>query len=98
MRFDTEVYFQRITSTYNANTGDYEDSIEETKKYADVTDSGVNTMRLVYGAIKQGSVTIRLQNQHTMPFDRIRIGNKQYSVDMERKLCRMHIFVASEVQ
>mgnify|MGYP000662402319 CR=1 FL=1 len=31
------------------------------KRHASVTDTGTDTMNLVYGAIKQGSKTVRLQ-------------------------------------
>ena len=76
----------------------YNDSVTETKQYASVTDSGTQTMLLVYGKIKQGSLTIRLQNHISEPFDRIRIGDKHYSVDMMRTLCRMQVLIVSEVQ
>lgn len=98
MRFDKPIYFQRVTSEYDASTGDYSDDIKETKKRASVTDSGVETMHLIYGAIYQGSKTIRLQNHYNEPFDSIRIGSKKYNVDFSRKLDNKHIFVVSEVQ
>ena len=98
MRFDKEIFFERITSDFDENTGNYTESVTETKQYASVTDSGTQTMLLVYGKIKQGSLTIRLQNHYSEPFDRIRIGNKHYSVDMTRKFCRMQVLVVSEVQ
>ena len=100
MRCDTEVFFQSITTgEYDESTGDYdEDKITEEKKYASVTDTGTDTMNLVYGAIKQGSKTVRLQMHYKKPFDRIRIGNVLYRVDFERKLRTKHVFVVSEVQ
>nr|DAF28441.1 MAG TPA: ASCH domain protein [Caudoviricetes sp.]DAJ14583.1 MAG TPA: ASCH domain protein [Siphoviridae sp. ctdzB12] len=55
-------------------------------------------MNLVYGAIKQGSKTVRLQMHYKKPFDLIRIGNVLYRVDFERKLRTKHVFVVSEVQ
>nr|DAE07512.1 MAG TPA: hypothetical protein [Siphoviridae sp. ct0zh2]DAZ22451.1 MAG TPA: hypothetical protein [Caudoviricetes sp.] len=55
-------------------------------------------MNLVYGSIKQGSKTVRLQTQYRKPFDRIRIGEILYRVDFERKLRTKHVFVVSEVQ
>lgn len=98
MRFDTEIFFERIESVFDEETGNYTDSVTEVKQYASVTDSGAQTMSLVYGKVKQGSLTIRLQNHYCEPFDRIRIGEKHYSVDMVRKFCRMQVFVVSEVQ
>lgn len=100
MRFDTPVYFQSTKQgEYNPHTGNYgPDTISETKKYSNVTDTGTETMSIVYGSIKQGSKVIRLQNHYTSPFDRIRINGKVYRVDYEKKLKVKHIFVVSEVQ
>lgn len=100
MRFDTPIYFERIQQgEYDASTGNYgEDTRTEEKRLAAVTDTGTETMTLVYGSLKQGSKTIRLQNHYAQPFDSIRIGDKQYRVDRERKLRVKHIFVVSEVQ
>ncbi len=97
MRFDTPIYFQRITAgKLNTETHNYDDDvIVEVKRYADVTDSGVETLNLVYGEIKQGSKTVRIQRAYNEPFDRIRIGDKTYRVDLAR---RGKSFVVSEVQ
>lgn len=100
MRFDTPIYFERITpGEYDTSTGNYgEDTTEKELRYAAVTDSTTETMTVVYGAVKQGSLTVRLQNHYTKPFDHIRIGKKAYRVDRERKLRLKHTFVVSEVQ
>lgn len=100
MRFDTPIYFERIRQgEYDTSTGDYgEDATEKDLRYAAVTDSTTETMTVVYGAMKQGSLTVRLQNHYTKPFDQIRIGEKAYRVDRERKLRVKHTFVISEVQ
>lgn len=99
MRCDTEVFFQSIVpGEYDKATGDYgDDIVSEEKRYASVTDTGTETMNLVYGSIKQGSKTVRLQTHYKKPFDRIRIGNSLYRVDFERKLRTKHVFVVSEV-
>lgn len=100
MRFDTPVYFQRIVAgKYNADTGNYDDdTVSEVMHYASVTNTGTETLKIAYGEIKQGSLTIRVQNRLKEPFDRIRIGNKIYRVDMSRQLLTKHTFVVSEVQ
>lgn len=100
MRCDTEVFLQSVmTGEYNESTGDYgDDIIYEEKRHASVTDTGTDTMNLVYGAVKQGSKTVRLQMHYKKTFDRIRIGNALYRVDFERKLRTKHVFVVSEVQ
>lgn len=99
MRYDKAIFFQHVTDAYNADTGNYDaESIKEDKKYASVTDSGVETMRIVYGGVKQGSLTLRLLAPYTKPFDRIRVGDKAYNVDFSRTLRQKQVFVVSEVQ
>ena len=100
MRCDTEVFFQSIVpGEYDEATGDYrDDTVSEEKRHASVTDTGTETMNLVYGSIKQGSKTVRIQTHYKKAFDRIRIGNSLYRVDFERKLRTKHVFVVSEAQ
>lgn len=100
MRFDTPIYMQRVREgEYDPDTGDYaDDTLEETCVYANVNDTGADTLRLVYGEIRQGSLTIRLQNHYKKPFSRIRVGDKRYCVDLARKLRTKHVFIVSEVQ
>lgn len=83
---------------YDPATGNYgEDTISEDMKSASVMDTGTNTMMLVYSGIKEGSLTIHLQNHYDRPFDRIRVGNKTYGVDFSRKLRTKQVYVVSEV-
>lgn len=100
MRYDTPVYFQNIVKgAYNSDTGNYSDDIvTEVKRYASVTNTGTDALQLLYGNIKQESLTVRLQNHYSTPFDRIRIGEKIYSVDKSRQLRNKQTFIVSEVQ
>ena len=100
MRYDVPIYFQTVVpGEYDKKTGNYADNqIIEVRRYASVMDTGAETMRLVYGTIRQGSLTIQLQNQYTKPFDRIRVGQKIYQVDSRRDLRTKQTFVVSEVQ
>ena len=100
MRYDTPVYFQQVTTgEYDPKTGNYgDDAVEETLRYASVMDTGESLLRLVYDGPKQGSLTIHIQNHYNTPFDRIRVGERVYSVDFSRKLRTKHAFVVSEVQ
>ena len=99
MRYDTPVYFQKVTSgDYDSKTGNYaEDTAAETLRYASVMDTGTDMLKLVYDGPKQGSLTIQLQNHYEEPFDRIRMGKRLYRVDFSRKLRTKHTFVVSEV-
>ena len=100
MRFEIPVYFQRIQSgEYDPTTGNYwPDIVVEEMRRASVTDSTTQTLQLVYGELKQGSKTIRLQMPYNNAFDRIRIGGKVYRVDLARNLRTKQTFVVSEVQ
>lgn len=100
MRYDTPVYFQLHTEgKYNPETGDYGDAeITEAKRYASVMDTQKQTLLVVYGEIRQGSLTIQLQNAYKEPFDAIRVGEKVYKVDYERSLRQKNTFIVSEVQ
>lgn len=100
MRFDTPVYFQKVTpGEYDPSTGDYgSDTVVEERCFASVTSSGVETLNLVYGELKQGCFTVRLLTHYDEPFDRIRIGSKIYRSDFSRHLRTKHVFVVSEVQ
>lgn len=98
MRFDTPIFFQNIKREYDAETGNYSNTIVETMRYASVTDTGDETLQLVYGELKQGSKTIRLQRHYNLPFDRIRIGDSCYKADRVRALRTMQTLVVSGVQ
>lgn len=100
MRFDIPIFFQQVTrGDYDSTTGNYgEDTIDETKKYARVTNASVETLNLIYGELKQDSYVVRLQNHYDEPFSYIRIGRRRYRVDYSRKQKVKHIFVISEVQ
>ena len=97
MRYNTPVYFQHITSEYDSTTGNTGISIlSEDRRNAAITDTGTDTLQLIYGDIKQGALTIRLQRPYDAAFDRIRIGDKVYRADRSR--LRNRVFIVSEVQ
>lgn len=99
MRFDTEVFLQTIKEgSYDPASGNYsDDEIIEQKLWANVNDTSAETMNIIYGAIQQGSVTVRFQN--TVPeFDYLRIGDKRYRRDYTRKLRTKTTYIMSEVQ
>lgn len=94
MRYNKTVYFRTVKSEFDKTTHNYEETATETKRYAAITDSGAETINLVYGGMKQGVLTIRLQRPYSKPFDNIRIGKKIYNVDFSR---HQKIFVVSVV-
>ena len=99
MRYDTPIYFQKITQgKYDPTTGDYgEDTIQETCVMASVIDTQTETMKIVYGAIKQGSKTIHIQNHYDSSYDFIRINDKVYQTDYFRMLKNKQSFIVHEV-
>ena len=99
MRFDTPIYFQRVQpGTLDENTHNYgEDTIFEDKVFAGVSTTTTETLKIVYGDIKQNSLTIKLQMPYKKPFDRIKVGDKLYKVDSAKQLRNKQVFVVSEV-
>ncbi len=100
MRYDTPIFFQKIEhGTYDATTGNYgPQTISETRRMASVFDTGVDMMRLIYGRIREGSLTAHIQNHYDQAFNRIRIGEKIYKAERVRKLRHKQTFVLTEVQ
>ena len=98
MRFDTPIYFRLVESTYNEDTGNYDDTVTEEKRYASISDTGSDTLRLIYGELKQGSKTVRLLSPYNKPFSNVRIGDKIYTVDRSRLLRTKQTLIVSEVQ
>ena len=98
MRYSTAVFFQKVEpGELNTETHNYgEDKITETKRYASVTDSGVEAIKLFFGELKQGSLIIRLQRPYKGVFDQMRIGNTIYRSAMAKLDNR--VFLISEVQ
>lgn len=100
MRYDRQIYFviERQPS-YDADTGDY-DRTETAKeaRMASIMDTKEQTMQIVYGGLKQGSLTIHVQNHYDTPFDWIEVAGKRYRVDVGRRLRVKHVFIVSEVQ
>lgn len=100
MRYDTPVFFRAVTpGDYDESTGNYrDDSVSETMVMASVMDTQTEAMKLVYGDIRQGSLTLTIQNHFDQTFDNIRIGDKVYRVDRTRRLRVKQSFIVSEVQ
>lgn len=99
MRFDKEIYFQTLTNTYDPETGDYSSvAANEVQRFADISNTNTEMLQLVYGNIKQKSLTIRLQNHYDQPFNYIRVGSTRYKVDHTKQLRTKQVFVVSEVQ
>ena len=100
MRYDKTIYFVTVDGKqYDATTGDYTDGTpEKIPVKASIMDTNTETLRLVYGEIRQGSYTVQLQNHYTETFDYIEINGKKYSVDYRRRLRLKDTFIVSEVQ
>jgi len=100
MRYDTPVYIrQAVRGAYDASTGDYgDDTVTETEVYASVMSTGADTLRLVYGELREGSLTIQFQNRQEASFDRVRVGDTVYAVDFVRNLRTKQTLIVSEVK
>lgn len=97
MRFNREIRFVKITEGFDPTTGDYSELDRSTEtRHANITDTGTQEMVLVYGGVREGSLTIRLQGEPAAPFDFIEIDNKRYKVDKRRVLEHKTTYVVSE--
>ena len=81
MRYDKLVKFQMVDMVYTAK-GDYEEQVlNEHTEYASIVNTDFQTMQIVYGGIKQGSITMHLLNKVESEFNRIEFEGKAYMVD-----------------
>lgn len=100
MRYDRRVTFVRFgQAAYDPETGDYDrGQAVEASVPASIMDTRRETMQMVYGEIRQGSLTIQIQGSYDEAFNRILIDGTSYRVDYSRKLRSKQVFVVSEVQ
>ena len=96
MRYDTKAVFQLVEDTYDSN-GDYTESVtEEHIEYCSVASTDIQTMRLVYCEIRQGSITMHLQNHIGHTFNRVVIDGTDYTVDQKLPLRVKTAYILSE--
>lgn len=100
MRYDKRILFlTRKQGSYNEDTGNYdEDTYEEKEVFGAVSNTSDNMMSLVYGQLRQGSVTLHLQNHYQEAFDLIQIDEKKYQVDNRTIYKVKESMVLSEVK
>lgn len=99
MRYDTAVIFRQLErGDYDDATGDYspEKVVLVEARTAAVIDSTIETMKLIYGEIRQNSKTIHLQNKVGECYNNVLIGSKPYRIDMRKNLRNKQILVVSE--
>lgn len=102
MRYDRKVWFvNEKESAYDETTGDYTDPVvERIFRLANITTTGENSMVMLYGKIKQGAYTVRVQNGLEAPYQHIEIdaiGNN-YLVDSKKQLRNDLVLKVSESQ
>lgn len=96
MRYDTKVKFQQVENTYLSN-GDYAETVaEEHIEYASIQNTDIQTMHLVYGEIRQGSITLSLQNYVGYTFNRVVINGVKYTVDQAIDLRVKKAYILSQ--
>ena len=98
MRYDQRVYFVKEgEDEYDYATGDYI-ATEPIKHevWANVSDTGTERMQLIYGALKQGAITVRIVGKHDKEFDYIEVEGKKYNVDAFRTFRNDQAFNLSE--
>lgn len=105
MRYDTEVTFViGKGGYYDPDKGEHvEPTLDETFKFANVTDLGTDRSKALFGDIKQGAKVIRLLRPYTkewdyvLIFDKLRNKAKKYEIITERNLRLKNTFIVQEV-
>ena len=98
MRYSTPIYFVKEgEDEYDYATGDYiaTEPIKH-EAWANVSDTGTERMQLIYGALKQGAITVRIQGKYDETFDYIEADGKEYNVDAFRIFMNDQAFNLSE--
>lgn len=100
MRYDKVIYFRKEgAKTYDPETGNSKraDPVDEMRMAA-VSSTDIRTQNLIYGDLKQGSITLHLLVPYNKHFDYIVYQGKKYRVDNAVTLRTKQAFVVSEVQ
>lgn len=102
MRYGRKVWFvNEAESVYDETTGDYTDPVvERIFRNASISTTGEEAQNMLYGKIKEGALTILIQNTVEAPFQYMEVdeeGNK-YLVDNKRKTRRGLVLRVSESQ
>lgn len=102
MRYDRKVWLvDEAEPEYDETTGDYADgAIERYYRDANVSDTGTEVMNMLYGKIKQGALTVRVQNGVESPYQYIEVdtvGNK-YRIDRVKRHRNELVLFVSESQ
>lgn len=100
MRYDKIISLYRDErGSYNEDTGDYEhasdgflDSI-----IASVNDASDQTVKLIYGEIREGVLVIHVPYNIGDGIDYIKYKDKKYRIDRKRNLRFKTTFIVSEV-
>ena len=98
MRYDKRIYFVKEgEEVYDYDTGDYitTEPIKH-EAWANVSDTGTERMQLIYGALKQGAITVRIRGKYEKEFDYILVDDKKYNVDAFRTFRNDQAFNLSE--
>src|SRR5699024_7752738 len=98
MRYSVPVYFVKETEpVYDYETGDYVDGeLFKHDVWANVSDTGTERMQLIYGDLKQGAITVRIQGKYDEAFDYVEVDGKKYNVDAFRTFRNDQAFNLSE--
>ena len=98
MRYDQRIYFVKEgEDEYDYSTGNYvtTEPIKD-EAWANVSDMGTQRQTLIFGALKQGALTVRIQNRYEQPFDYIEVGGQAYNVASTRTFRHDQTFEVSE--
>lgn len=92
MRYNEPIYFVDEAAEYDYETGNNKTVQTKTLAYAHVSAQTKSQVQLAYGGLKQGALTVRIQNKHTAPFKHIEYAGRKYTVTDSKTFRREQVF------
>lgn len=98
MRYDKKIYFvKQGEDIYDYDTGNHiPGETVKTEAWANVSDMGTQRQTLIFGALKQGALTMRIQGNYEDSRDYIEYNGKPYDISTVRTFWHDQTFEVSE--
>ena len=99
MRYDKRIYFVKEgEDVYDYTTGNHiPGEAIKTEAWANISDMGTERQTLIFGGLKQGALTVRIQGKYEKPFDYIEHDGKTHKVENARTFRNDQVFEVSEI-
>ena len=79
MRYDKLIKFVKSDRTYDPDSGEWTEKVEEVEMRANVTHTGASAQSMEFGDVLTNRFTVRLQTPYTGIYDYIDISGERYT-------------------